>query len=153
MKKLIFLLILIPIFLKAQYVLPDFEIADSLVAGTDTSQVINLSFGGTDGYSMGEWWIAAKDTGSTYKDSVAMFAGFVRHNVRTYASVDTFWTRIMFKDSVFGNVGVIQASATQSLWTPLVNMPFLLKIDLINAEFVDGRRWDYTIQAKKIKQR
>jgi hypothetical protein len=152
MKKLIFALILIPVIvLKAQYTYPDFEIADSLKGGTDTTQIINTNYGGGNPFGIGEWWIAAKDTGSTYTDSVAVFAGWIRRNPRSYAVTDTFWTRIMFKDSAWNVINVLNAPATESSWTPLMNMPFLLKLTMINAQFVNSRRWDFAIQGKKLK--
>lgn len=151
MKRLIFALILIPVMLKAQYTYPDYEIADSLKGGTDTTQIINTNYGGSNPFGIGEWGIAAKDTGSTYTDSIAVFAGWVRRDPRTYAVTDTLWTRIMFKDSAWNVQNVLSASATESFWTPLMNMPFLLKLTMINAEFVNSRRWDFAIQGKKLK--
>ena len=150
MKKWILLIALIPVLLNGQAIRSDFEISDSLKGGTDTLNIHYMGFGG-GGYEMGKWWIAAKDTGATYKDSAAVFAGHIRYHIRTGSAIDTFWTRIWLKDSVGNNTNVIQASATQSYWIPLLTMPVLLKFELINAEFVNSRRWDYTVQGKKIK--
>ena len=151
MKRLIFLTWLIPIFIFGQSMKADYEIADSLIAGSDTLHTWNTSYGYV-GYDIGEWWICAKDTGTasgSIKDSAGVWAGSIRNNIRTGSAVDTFWTRVWFKDSVGNNTNVIQASGVQSRWLPLISMPRLLKIELINAQFVSGRRWDYFIEGKR----
>lgn len=151
MKTWIFLIILFPLVICGQSMKPDYEIADSLVSGTDTSHTWNTSYGYV-GYDIGEWWICAKDTGTvpgSITDSVAVWAGSIRHNIRTGDAVDTFWTKIWLKDSVGNNTNVIHASGVSSRWLPLIAMPRLLKIESVNAEIVNGRRWDYLIEGKR----
>lgn len=154
MKTLLFLVLL-----TMTTVAQDFFVADSLVSGIDTitigtKTVIKDSIVIVEtGYAldMGEWYIVGKDTGASYTDSIKVYRGSIRKNPFSKLAVDTLWTQIPLKDPSFEDQTIIAAANSTTVWIPMSQLPKLLKLEMVNAEVVSGRKWEFVVEGTKNK--
>jgi len=99
-------------------------------------------------------YIFAKDTGSTYTDSIRVSAGQVRYAEDRITAIDTLWRTLIVKDSSNTVQTVINCPNQTSGWWIFDFMSIqLLKLELLNiyvkATGTVNRTWQFSITLRK----